>query len=254
MSSLMEDLGRTIRDGLIDRTLTTCSRWAMKRRVMGQPLPGPYNFRYHPWAREPHDTRAPYCVVMKGAQLGLTEVAINRAFFTLDVLKRDVLYVLPTQNDAAAFSKSRFTPAVKLSPHLAGLFTDTNTIALKQAGSCNLYIRGSRGDSGLKSIPVSELILDEVDEMTARAIARALERLSGQFEPQLPFKGRERTTHLIYGYKRGTFWPFVPTGEDQERDNAEELRLKSELESELPVEPDLTRWLGLFDAPLEADF
>jgi len=65
-----------------------------------------------------------------------------------------------------------------------------------------------------------------------------------------PFRGRERLTHLIYGYKRGTFWPFVPTGEDQERDNAEELRLKSELESELPIEPDLTRWLGLFDAPL----
>jgi hypothetical protein len=66
-----------------------------------------------------------------------------------------------------------------------------------------------------------------------------------------PFKARERTVHLIYGYKRGTFWPFVPTGEDQERDNAEELRLKSELEKELPIEPDLTRWLGLFDAPLE---
>jgi hypothetical protein len=43
----------------------------------------------------------------------------------------------------------------------------------------------------------------------------------------------------------------VPTGEEQERDNAEELRLKSELESELPIEPDLTRWLGLFDAPLD---
>ena len=66
-----------------------------------------------------------------------------------------------------------------------------------------------------------------------------------------PFKGREKTVHLIYGYKRGTFWPFVPTGEDQERDNAEELRLKSELEKELPIERDLTRWLGLFDAPLE---
>jgi hypothetical protein len=65
------------------------------------------------------------------------------------------------------------------------------------------------------------------------------------------FKGAERPVYLIYGYKRGTFWPFVPTGEEQERDNAEELRLKSELESELPIEPDLTRWLGLFDAPLD---
>jgi hypothetical protein len=64
------------------------------------------------------------------------------------------------------------------------------------------------------------------------------------------FAGGEHPVYLIYGYKRGTFWPFVPTGEDQERDNAEELRLKSELEGELPIEPDLTRWLALFDAPL----
>jgi hypothetical protein len=65
------------------------------------------------------------------------------------------------------------------------------------------------------------------------------------------FRDRERPVYLIYGYKRGTFWPFVPAGEGQERDNAEELRLKNVLEGELPIEPDLTRWLGLFEAPLE---
>jgi hypothetical protein len=65
------------------------------------------------------------------------------------------------------------------------------------------------------------------------------------------FRDRDRPLYLIYGYKRGTFWPFVPTGEEQERDNAEELRLKNVLESELPIEPDLTRWLALFDAPLD---
>lgn len=61
----------------------------------------------------------------------------------------------------------------------------------------------------------------------------------------------ERPTYLIYGFKRGAFWPFVPTGKEQERDNAEELRLRNELQGELPFEPDLTRWLGLFDAPLD---
>jgi hypothetical protein len=65
------------------------------------------------------------------------------------------------------------------------------------------------------------------------------------------FRDRDRPVYLIYGYKRGTFWPFVPTGEEQERDNAEELRLKNVLESELPIESDLTRWLALFDAPLD---
>ncbi|MET1009771.1 MAG: hypothetical protein ABWY96_06970 [Gaiellaceae bacterium] len=61
----------------------------------------------------------------------------------------------------------------------------------------------------------------------------------------------DRLTYLIYGFKRGAFWPFVPTGEGQERDNAEELRLRNELQGELPIEEDLSRWLGLFDAPLD---
>jgi hypothetical protein len=64
------------------------------------------------------------------------------------------------------------------------------------------------------------------------------------------FDGGRHPVYWIYGYKRGTFWPFVPTGEDQERDNAEELELKAKLEDELPIESDLSRWLALFDAPL----
>jgi len=54
----------------------------------------------------------------------------------------------------------------------------------------------------------------------------------------------------IYGFKRGAFWPFVPKGEGKERDNAEELELKAKLEQELPIEEDLSRWFGVFDAPL----
>jgi PspAB-like protein len=66
-----------------------------------------------------------------------------------------------------------------------------------------------------------------------------------------PFEGAEKPVNLIYGFKNGTFWPFVPSGADQERDNAQEMRLKNELEKELPIEPDLTRWLALFNAPLD---
>lgn len=77
------------------------------------------------------------------------------------------------------------------------------------------------------------------------------------FGPQLlaalfPFDGKfkEGRAYWIYGFKRGAFWPFVPTGKDQERDNAEELELKAKLEQELPIEQDLTRWFGVFNAPL----
>src|SRR5438067_1542544 len=64
------------------------------------------------------------------------------------------------------------------------------------------------------------------------------------------FEGGEHPVYWIYGFKTGTFWPFVPTGEKQERDNARELELKAKLEKELPVEQDLSKWLALFDAPI----
>jgi hypothetical protein len=54
----------------------------------------------------------------------------------------------------------------------------------------------------------------------------------------------------VYWFKTGTWWPFVPTGEKEQRDNARELELKSKLEPELPIEPDLSKWLALFDAPI----
>jgi hypothetical protein len=88
---------------------------------------------------------------------------------------------------------------------------------------------------------------------TIHAVAQGLEEQG--FGSQLlaavfKFDGGKHPVYWIYGYKRGAFWPFVPTGEDQKRDNAEELELKAKLEKELPVEQDLARWFGVFDAPL----
>jgi len=187
MNELINELRQSIAEGLRSRTITTCSKWANYRRVMGEEtdFPGPFSFANHPWCREISDSQASTNVVMKGAQLGVTEIAINRAFFTIDVLKKAVLYVLPTAGNASDFSKTRFSGACLNSPYIAGLFTDTNTISLKQAGAIPLYIRGSRGDSNLKSIPVSYLILDELDEMDQAVIWRAMERLSGHMDKSI---------------------------------------------------------------------
>lgn len=173
---------QAVADGLSNRTLTSCVRWANKRRVMGEPFPGPYSWRMHPWVKEMHDSWAPFNYAMKGAQLGVTEVCINRALYTIDRLKRDVLYVLPTGGTATDFSKARFNGALALSPYLKSIFSDINSVGLKQAGANTLYIRGSGGKSNLVSIPVSELILDEVDRMEQEQIWLALERLSGNIE------------------------------------------------------------------------
>jgi PspAB-like protein len=61
---------------------------------------------------------------------------------------------------------------------------------------------------------------------------------------------QNRPVHWIYNVKRATFYPFVPAGGEQARDNERELRLKAQLERELPIEQDLGRWFPLWDVPL----
>jgi hypothetical protein len=56
---------------------------------------------------------------------------------------------------------------------------------------------------------------------------------------------------LIYLYKRGTFYPFVPKPktQDKSRNNILELQIRDKLVGELPMELDTTRWFALWDAP-----
>jgi len=53
---------------------------------------------------------------------------------------------------------------------------------------------------------------------------------------------------LVYLYKRGTWYPFAPTGKER-RDNARELQLQAVIGSDLKVEPDLSRWFPVWGAP-----
>jgi hypothetical protein len=55
---------------------------------------------------------------------------------------------------------------------------------------------------------------------------------------------------LVYLYKQGTFYPFVPVpGDAERRDNLLELQVRDQLAAELPMEPDLQRWMAVWGAP-----
>ena len=55
--------------------------------------------------------------------------------------------------------------------------------------------------------------------------------------------------YLVYLAKRGKFYPFAPSGKEQ-RDTELELRLRSILGSDLPVETDLSNWFPIWDLPI----
>jgi PspAB-like protein len=67
------------------------------------------------------------------------------------------------------------------------------------------------------------------------------------FVPKTP--PGEGSLRLVYLMKQGTFYPFAPTGPSQ-RDNELELRVRSFLSTDLPIEKNLTRWMALWNLPV----
>ena len=181
--TLKKFLVEQIVSGLKRKSITRCSAYAEAYRMMGKPFPGPWTFGHHPWLKGIHDCVAPSIIGQKSAQMGYTEVALNKVFKAVDIDGVSVLYVLPASTpDASDFSSARFDPALELSQHLSNLFTDVRNVGHKRAGSASLYIRGSRSRSQLKSIPVGLVIIDEKDEMVQENVAMIFERMSGHEE------------------------------------------------------------------------
>jgi hypothetical protein len=188
--------------------------------------------------------------------LGLTDVLFGRK--KLKEAARERLFAISTARvtlEAELGLKPGESAAVVFKPLSAGEFVraENELQALLEAVAQESGSRLERrsDDFGYEWLVVHDKDFEDL-VTTVHLVAAELEARG--FGPQLlaavfRFDG-EKTVYWIYGFKRGAFWPFVPTGKDQERDNAEELELKAKLEKELPVEPDLSRWFGLFGAPV----
>lgn len=185
MQSLQLEVVQRLRNSLNRKAVTLPSKWATKYRFMGPPYPGPYSFDRHPWAKEMHDSQFESNVGQKSAQMGFTEVGLNKAFYAIDIEKISVLYVLPnTKPDASDFSSTRFDVALELSEHLQSMFSNVQNVGLKRAGAASLYIRGSNSRPQLKSIPAGLIVFDELEEMDQDNVPLAMERMSGQIKRQ----------------------------------------------------------------------
>ena len=185
----MTDMQAYLRDqlvkGLKRKSLNKESVWAERYRVMTKTYPGPWTFDHHPWTREMHNDQSEVIIGQKAAQMAFSEWAINKTFYWLDILGEDVLYLLPNSKpDSSDFSVGRFEPALAASEHIRSMFSETKNVGMKKAGDAILYIRGSRSESQLKSIPTGRIVYDEYDEMAVGVRALAQERMSGQTSRQ----------------------------------------------------------------------
>ena len=151
----------------------------------------------------------------------------------------------PTGQAAVCFKPASGQSFAAASEELTGLLE----LAVKEAGS-TLAVTDDR--YGYRWVVLSDPEMEDL--VTSAHLVNATLEQHG-FGPQLlcsvfAFADEQgRRFHLVYLYKRGSFYPFAPL-DGERRDNELELRVKATLGGELPVEPELARWFALWGLPL----
>lgn len=155
----------------------TVTEWADRYRMLsskGASEPGPYRSERTPYLREPmallsESSEVEQVVLMFGAQVGKSEAGNNWIGYVMDVAPAPVMIVQPTTDTAKRYSRQRITPMIEETPRLRAKVSenrsrdDANTILAKDFPAGTLVIAGANSASGLRSMPVRFLFLDEVD-------------------------------------------------------------------------------------------
>jgi hypothetical protein len=151
----------------------------------------------------------------------------------------------PTGQAAVCFKPASGQGFAAASEELQGLLE----LAVKEAGST---LRVTDDRYGYRWVVLADPDLEDL-VTSAHLVNSTLEQHG--FGPQLLCSvfgfadQRGRRCHLVYLYKRGTFYPFAPL-DGERRDNELELQVRAALGTDLPVEPELTRWFALWGIPL----
>lgn len=140
-----------------------------------------FSFKDHEYLRQVYEKPHPFEVHLKATQLGLTCYAMLRSLYSLRYRGfGGVLYLFPSRNDVADFSRARVKSLISENPESIGRWlADTDNIGLKKVHNGHIYLRGMVSRVGLKSVPADMVVFDELDEARDQsAVEMAIERLA----------------------------------------------------------------------------
>jgi hypothetical protein len=151
--------------------------------------------------------------------------------------------------------KSRGTAAIVFqqiaSADFKQILTDSEALITSAAGDTGTTITQSDDDYGYRWMIFKD---DDFEDLVTSVNTVASELQAGGYGDRVlaavfAWEESGQPVDFIYNFKRGRFYPFVPKPGKQ-RETEYELRLKAQIENDLPIEPELERWFPLWDAPL----
>lgn len=155
----------------------TVSQWADKFRFLSpvsSAEPGRYRTSRTPYLQgimdclsvhDPHKK----IVFVKAAQIGGTEAGTNFLGYSMHIAPAPTMFVQPTDEMVKRLSKGRIDPLIEMCPELQQRVAPSksrdsnNTITQKSFSGGVLILAGANSAAGLRSVPIRNLVLDEVD-------------------------------------------------------------------------------------------
>lgn len=166
------ELGRKTLDMFRPPSDESVSEWADRCRIIvgkSAPEPGPWHTDRAPYQREIMDSFSQRgvhdIIVMSSAQMGKTDMLMNMMGYMIDLKPGSSLLVMPAEDDVDSFSKERLTPTIEATPVLRDKVYGGNgsTIRYKNFAGGFISMAGAMSPGGLKSRPIQNLFMDEVD-------------------------------------------------------------------------------------------
>jgi phage terminase large subunit GpA-like protein len=169
-------LDRIWRSALAPETRLSVSEWADRHRILPATSaePGPWRTARTPYLAEIMDclsTGSPWerVVLMKGAQLGATEAALNWIGYIVHHAPGLALLVMPSLDMARRNTRTRLDPMIEATPVLREVIAAPrsrdayNSAFTKSFPGGMLVMTGANSAAALRSTPARYLALDEVD-------------------------------------------------------------------------------------------
>ena len=164
-------------DVLKPQPLIELDEWCDSYRILprsGSSESGKWRTSRTPYLREIMKCLSPQSrykeiAVLKGHQLGFTEMGLGWIMYTIDLMPGPFLALQPTEANAIRWVKQRVNPSLEACERLQNKIKKTvgrsagNALLQKDGNGWSLMLSGSNSPSALSSIPVANLYLDEVD-------------------------------------------------------------------------------------------
>ena len=194
MSYYLDHLER-LQEGVADTySLTSLSNWVEKYAYLEGKK---FSFDGYEFQRAVMDDPSRVVNTVKPAQIGLTVTTMMYFLSVMATQKMNVIYALPSANDAAKLVTTKLNPILYGTPELKRLLNvNVDSTELKEINGNFLFTRGTRSETAALSVSADLLVADEIDRCDADTLKQFRSRLQASQYRLV----RQFSTPTISGY------------------------------------------------------